>query len=841
MRVRLAWACLLAFVIGCATPGHRPEPSATALAEQGLQLYRTGSYHAAIERFEAAAELQARGGDHAGRAHTLNNLARLRNLVGDYPRALGDLDEALAITEHSPALKAQTLVNVGTIHLNLRRYRDAAAALEQAYALGSQSGAEDTAAEALTVLGAVYRQQGDFAQAQREYERAREIRLRHHHASEVATLDRVLGELYLNRSDGDKTANLGQAHDYLRRALEQHRRDREGLGEAMADSHLGEYFHQRRQYDTAVEHYRAALAYFERVGYVDGIGRMQIHLGAARSEAGQYTQAIASFDRALAVYAELGDREWLRVALYGRGLALERRGETAGAERDYRDAVDVFESLRADVAGGETAEALFTRVNSALYERLVALLLRRGAVETALEYVERSRLKALRDALLNADSAPRRTRGEPALTELAALTREQRYLLEQARRAPTPAVRSQMSESLARNETEATRVVFDLSRRYRGIEHTLDIVPNTRAFRHQPAFPADLGLVTYFVTEQALYIFLVKKGRDVVVKRIALDSKTLGERVAAAIVLIGRARDAGPSSELIAALHALYRVLLGPIEAELAGLRTLAVLPSEWLAFLPFEALVSGMHNGQPVYLLEQRHVVYLAAQTYAGQVLRLTERAGARRLQTVAAFGNPDLGDARYALPYAEIEVGEIARLFKSSATYVRQAASKANFLAAWGRYQALHIAAHARLSRSQLEILLAPGRGGALGFDDLFALPANEATAFVALSACQTAVDPELAATLWRSAGEAGGNGPIASAAHALLLLGIPSIAASLWKVDDQATALLMSDFYRRLRGGADYYAALRAAQLTLLGRKDRYRQPYYWAGFVFYGMDR
>jgi CHAT domain-containing protein len=66
-----------------------------------------------------------------------------------------------------------------------------------------------------------------------------------------------------------------------------------------------------------------------------------------------------------------------------------------------------------------------------------------------------------------------------------------------------------------------------------------------------------------------------------------------------------------------------------------------------------------------------------------------------------------------------------------------------------------------------------------------------------------------------------------------------GAARVVSSLWQIDDQATAVLMSRFYsamlgpRRLRPAA----ALRAAQRAM--RQDaRWRDPYYWAGFTLHG---
>jgi CHAT domain-containing protein len=62
-----------------------------------------------------------------------------------------------------------------------------------------------------------------------------------------------------------------------------------------------------------------------------------------------------------------------------------------------------------------------------------------------------------------------------------------------------------------------------------------------------------------------------------------------------------------------------------------------------------------------------------------------------------------------------------------------------------------------------------------------------------------------------------------------------GSPSVLASLWSVDDDATQKLMIAFYTHLNDGLGKAEALRAAQIDI---RQQYSHPYYWAGFVLTG---
>ena len=63
---------------------------------------------------------------------------------------------------------------------------------------------------------------------------------------------------------------------------------------------------------------------------------------------------------------------------------------------------------------------------------------------------------------------------------------------------------------------------------------------------------------------------------------------------------------------------------------------------------------------------------------------------------------------------------------------------------------------------------------------------------------------------------------------------LAGAKSLLMSLWKVDDEATCLLMTEFYKNLLSGKSKQASLCQAQVTLR-HNPQYSAPEFWAGFV------
>ncbi|MBD6618667.1 CHAT domain-containing protein [Komarekiella sp. 'clone 1'] len=147
--------------------------------------------------------------------------------------------------------------------------------------------------------------------------------------------------------------------------------------------------------------------------------------------------------------------------------------------------------------------------------------------------------------------------------------------------------------------------------------------------------------------------------------------------------------------------------------------------------------------------------------------------------------------------------------------------------------QYQMLHFATHGfadstnpELSGIVLSLVDKQGKSqkGFLRLNEIFNLdfPAE----LVVLSACETGLGQEIK-----------GEG-LVGLIRGLMYAGASRVVVSLWSVDDEATSLLMQQFYSQmLQQGKSPAAALRAAQLELW-KQEQWRNPYSWAGFTLLG---
>ena len=148
--------------------------------------------------------------------------------------------------------------------------------------------------------------------------------------------------------------------------------------------------------------------------------------------------------------------------------------------------------------------------------------------------------------------------------------------------------------------------------------------------------------------------------------------------------------------------------------------------------------------------------------------------------------------------------------------------------------RWRAVHLACHGfvnteRPALSSLAITAAGDDDGFLTCLDVFRMkvPAD----LVVLSACETGKGKVVK-----------GEG-IVGLTRAFMFAGSPRVLCSLWKVDDAATAALMTKFYdlwnpKTGSKGMGTAEALRAAQEHVRSQ-EKWKHPYYWAAWVLWGL--
>ncbi|MGZ8159700.1 MAG: CHAT domain-containing protein [Methylobacter sp.] len=271
--------------------------------------------------------------------------------------------------------------------------------------------------------------------------------------------------------------------------------------------------------------------------------------------------------------------------------------------------------------------------------------------------------------------------------------------------------------------------------------------------------------------------------------------------------------------EFLPYAQALYDLLIRPVAADLikSRIETLVFVPDASFRIIPLAAL----HDGKD--FLIRRYAVA----TSPG--LTLTDPHPIQRESARALVAGLSEGSQGFQpLPNVRDEIRNIAEQFSS--TILENHSFQVNNMRKHlmeNSYRIVHIASHGQFNRTVANTFVLASDGkislDALGKMMGVSRYRNEPVELLTLSACQTAAGDDLAAL---------------GLAGVAVKAGARSALASLWFINDTASANLVSEFYRQLKNpGLSKAKALQKAQWVLLN-DERYEHPGYWAPFLMIG---
>lgn len=734
---------------------------------------------------------------------------------------------------------ARCLQNRALARAGLGRHRASLADLEAARSIWEETGETAGIARMVAHQGSNYRALGRYSAALQAFERARAMNLHLAITAQEASLGCETADCYLalNRPDdalavltetAAELANGGSVQDalgvatrqvaaHLLRGEEQaalavlHEAERRFQSGAM--QHRAWLAAQRAAVLAREGEFRETLTSAQRArALANAAGMRRVVADARISESaahlglGNLREAEASAVAARRIAREMDAAPLLHRVLELLGRIAEARGATRLAIRRYEAACLQLEREQRGVIF--EFRAGFAAGRGLAYERLVSLYARAGNARAALAVAERARSRALTEAI--AGGLELRSRGN---ADVRALARELRAAREDY------AAGFAARDELGAPPPDAQR----LEARITTLVHALQIAGASREAGANGAPPDDRlpdfspgqGMLVYFISGADIVRFLIDQSGVAVA--VLEDAAPAAERWIRALRLnLHAAANAQPealtgsTAQAQALLGRLWQLLLGDLPG-LDGLSSLVIAPHGILHSLPFQAL----HDGHR-YLVERMTVSYAPSVALARvcQERRPPARGGA------LVLGHSGGG----SLPHAVAEAESVAALL--GAPVYREAQATRALVEREGRRAALiHIAAHGQFRPDAPLFSFVQLAGGSLTTEDVFNLDLRGA--LVTLSACET------------GRAISGGGDELAGLTRAFLYAGASGLLVSQWRVDDAATAALMTAFYRALRAGVGRASALREAQRAALTAGAAH--PFSWAGFQLLGDDQ
>jgi CHAT domain-containing protein len=802
----------------------RDRPAANNLTNLANLATRRGHYGEALDLYNEALALRLETGDRQGEALDRQNLGLLHLSWGDYPAALRSLQAALGILEElaMPVWRAEVRADIAAAHTAMGHLQAARADLTQAIA---EAGGDEYLGAALAMQRAdLLTELNEFDQAAEFYREAEAGYEGLNDATGQADAEAGLGYLFLTREDYDA------AEEAFSRALRVHL----GLGDvrpaAMARLHLGDVRFLRGDTAAARRTYQEALAAYQAIG--DPVGEA-VAAGALADldlELGAFSRAEAGYQAALARVAgqPVGSVRW-HLHL-GRGLALREQGRLDGAVEELRAALAEAEMIGASLPIAERRYG-YMEDKWRVYAELAKTELDRGRPAAAFAMSERMRARQLVDLLARGRTGA----GSPEL----ALVREEENLRRQITLLSDELYPSLRTDVALRELPESTAQLDELReslaaarQRYQQLllrleesrpEYAALFSGSVAAVADvRRLLPAGAAFVEYLVSDEWTIAFVVSND-GVAGLQLPVDHRTARQLIR---FLRGTVNLSDEGELWRTPLRRLHSALIAPLEAagHLDGTRLLIFAPHAELHYLPFQALLRSSPHGES-YLIESYEIAYTPSASVWVEVARGDR--GTRGRGTLAMAPQPDV------LVNSAAEVERISRADTLAEVFIGSQATESLFRRLAPDRDVLHLATFGVLNTrnplfSYLQLNPDEATDGRLEAHEVFGLRLS--ADLIVLSACETGLGSGLRRDVPPGDDWVG-------LVRAFLYAGARSVVASLWPVDDRATASLMERFYAELESGRTKARSLAEAQRAML-REPEHANPFYWAAFQLSG---
>jgi CHAT domain-containing protein/predicted negative regulator of RcsB-dependent stress response len=802
---------------------------------------------------------------------------KLTEALDCYQRALYEFQKGGYL-----AWQARAVAAIGNIYAAIGELQQSLEYDSQALTIQKRLGNRRWQAVTFNNIGYAYSTLGDLEHALDNYASALDCYRDIGHESGQALTSVFVGNI--NRLLGD----YKKADEYYRLGQRLSQKVDDKRTKALSLIGLGLLSQANGNLSDAVRNYSSALTTYEGTGNLRGRLFTRNALGYAQYLMGQKRGALRNLLQGLSLAEKAGDRELEVSVRYNLAWVQKSLGQLDEAKSQIETALQLIESLRLKLASFERRSSYFASVRQ-FYELYADILmdlhrqqLGAGFDAKAFEVSERARARSLLESLRESEI---NIRADADATLLKEEQDVQRQLNEASIR------RAQLSGTASSPDADSVNKEIDrLTTRYQELEGR--IRSNSSRYAAAP-MPQPLGLqesrrlldensmlLEYMLGDDRSYLWVITSSklysfelppRAQIESRVGEFRKLLiaNQSIEGETYEQMQLRVAEAGKHLLNDSLSLGKILLGPIADEL-GKQRLLIVPDGGLQSIPFQALTLLDAAGSPRALLEDHEIVYEPS----ASALDIVKQSSAHRHSgsgSVAVFANPvfEADDPRVAsakvprtpdgkessqlvkqaMRDVGLQQGHIPPLPASreeadaimSAVPWRTGFEAIDFHASrttigetdFSQYRIAHFATHGFVDYqhpelSGLVLSLVDERGnpqdGFLRMHDIYnlKLPVD----LVVLSACNTGLGKEVK-----------GEGLI-GLTRGFMYAGARGVVASLWKVDDDATAELMKHFYGGMfTKGLTPAAALRDAQLALRSQK-RWQSPYYWAAFEIQG---
>ncbi len=861
-----------------------------------------GERRKAMEFYLKALQLRREAGNWEGESVTLNDIGRAYAAQGDSLQALEAYQQALKLRppEREPGGAANVLNRIGMVVTSIGDWQSASDTYNQALLLARKVNDRRNEAAIVNNIGAMFNQYGDQSRALQHYELALKLSRETGIRSGESTILNAMGVTYINLGEFQRAVEfLTQALE-LRRKLRDITGEAETLMNlGLAYQKLGD---QQKALDysrQSLEKYRSLGGRLEEALVLDNTANSYAVLGDTQKAIATFEQALGEHRKAKNIRREaqtlirLGSLQSLQGnleearRLIAAGLTL---GETLRNQNSNQDFRTAFQSLVSD-RYKVYIEVLMAGQSEPNNIALALEASERARARSLLELLTESHTnirQGIDPSLLEMEQSLQQRLN--ARAEIQSRLLGAKHTEEQAK-----TIALEISELASQLQETAAKIRL-LSPRYAAL---LQPSPLSLKEIQQQVLDDDTLLLEYSLDKTQSYLWAVT---NKTIHSLTLAGEPeIRAATQRWLDLLPKSKQRKYQREAELAAAELSRLILKPAGAYL-GKKRLVIVADGALQYVPFGALpecgmgiadcgsLAAAPSGEiattrivpksaipipksPIPLIVNHEIISLPSASVMA-VLRAELKGRKPAEKQLAIFSDPvfQITDPRVQLVKtgATIQPAEINSILASSnltragtesgiasferlsftrveADAITEFTTKPQQLKALDfaasrpaalngqldKYRIIHFATHALLNSqhpdlSGVVLSLVDENGkpqdGFLRLNDLYNLKLN--ADLVVLSACSTALGKDIK-----------GEG-LVGLTRGFMYAGAARVVASLWNVNDAATAELMKNFYRAmLIEKLTPAAALRSAQLAM-SRDPRWSSPYYWSGFVLQG---
>lgn len=806
-----------------------------------------GEFEKALEILDEALKISTENNDR-------NNMAYAYSYKSDlYLRTLGEFDKALEMQQKSMDLFkeidnswgiADAYLGFGNIKNLTGEYEEAIEYYELSDSLYAELGNYYARATPYNNMGTIYYWQVDYDKALNYFTKAMDIldSIGVKDASRSLYVSNI-GTIYLEQK------RFEESDKWLKEALADAREINDVNQISTNLSYLGKLKTETKEYELSRQYLEEALDLIDRLGMETHRITVNFALGKL-SYLEKSGDAMPYLDEAINVSLRMGTDKELWEAYYYKGLIAQDEGRLDDSKEHFIDAIETLEKIQSKVVGGAEAKKIFASGERQImvYGSLVDVLIAKGEIELALQYLERSNVESLRNKFsqlqiqFKDNEANEKLKKEKEL-KLKLDNLDRTIADEKSGQGNEEKLKKlEASKTIAENEylkfvNTTINTNPELSKHFSGGFHPRKL----KTDKNRRLIPDELVVLSYLPANDKLYIFaatsdtVIAKVVNVTLDELNKNIKFIynfasfqidGHQTDELRIARGESEQPAPKdfnpkeSQYKKVSEVLFNWTIAPVRDELDKKSKVVIIPTGMLHFLPFQMLGEKLPNGKFDFLIEHYTLFY------AHSLDMLYQEAQPIDELSILAMANADR-----TLPSAQEEVLELQKMYPLTEVFLHEDASEDKAKSHGGKHNVLHFATHGNLDYFDYHksyLTLAPNADGSedgqLTIEEVWEIEDIYEYNMVTLSACKTAVTEDFS------------SGWPVSPATSFIDAGAPTVVASLWAVSDVSTGLLMEYFYRNIKT-MPKVEALRRAQIEL-SQNEKFSHPYHWAPFILIG---